>query len=361
MGNPNDHSDVDMDDINASLHLEGRALPGGWLVGPRNDALRSAGAFSISYTVTHETGRQGFLKALDLTAVFGDLEELSIALNDYLAERDLLLLCGEHRMSRVVMALDHGQLTLEEFMPPLSTVHYIIFELAAGDFNTVLSEAGITDVAVRLDLLHDLAVGLRQLHSRQVAHQDLKPSNTLVFQGESGGRDAGKIADLGRAFRFGANTPHDGALVPGDRSFAPPEQLYGFEHPDTSVRRFGADLYQLGSLICYAFGAVTMNGLLAAQLDPAHHWERFTDGYREALPYLQDAYAHVIDRLKTTLPEPVADEVTKLIEYLCDPEAERRGHPSAHRTHGSHYSLERVVADLNLAAVRAGIRKRRAT
>jgi serine/threonine protein kinase len=354
----NRYANVDMDDINAALHLEGLSLPGGWVVGKLNTDAAQRGTFSISYEVRHETGRSAFLKVLDLIQVFGNLEALSAALNDYLAERDLLILCGEERMSRVVVALDHGQVTLDGFMPPLSTVHYIIFELADSDLNRVLSSSESTDLVVRIDLLHNLAVGLKQLHSRKVAHQDIKPANSLVFH-DTSNRDVAKIGDLGRAFQDGTATSHDSDLVPGDRSFAPPEQLYGYEFRDRAVRRFSADLYQFGSLICYTFSGVTMNGLLAQQLDPAHHWDRFSDGYEEAMPYLLDAFSQVLENLNQTLPNPAGPELSQLIAALCNPDAEKRGHPQARRGHGSIYSLERIVALLSLASVRAKLNLRR--
>jgi serine/threonine protein kinase len=348
--------ELDMNDINASLHLEGLRLSGGWTVGPRSDGDSVAGTFSVSYLARHDDGREGFVKVLDLVGVFGDLEELGIAVNDYLAERDLLLICGAARMSRVVTALDHGKVTLEGFLPLLSTVHYIIFELADSDLSGALSGSDVTDIAVRLELIRDLAVGVRQLHSRSVAHQDIKPANSLFFRGSDGDRDSSKISDLGRAFRSETSTSHSSALIPGDRSFAPLELLYGFAHPQLEVRRFSADLYQLGSLICYTFAGATMNGLVAERLNPDHHWDHFGDGYADALPYVQAAYASVIADLRETLPAPVSKEIATLIEYLCEPEPERRGHPRARTGQGSAFALERVVSDLNLAAFRAGSR-----
>lgn len=314
--------------------------------------------FSVSYTVTHPSGRRGFMKVLDLTAVFGELEELNIAIGDFIAERDLALLCGEERLSRVVIALDHGKLHLNGFFPTLSTVHYIIFEHADHDMNDVLNDAAVLDIEIRLHLIHHVAVGVQQLHRRRVAHQDLKPANLLIFGEPQDGE--GKVADLGRAFQTSTPTPHDEECIPGDRSFAPIEQLYGYAHPEMAIRRFGADLYQLGSLICYAFGAATMNGLLAAELADEHHWSVFGDGYEEALPYLEDAYSHVITNLQETFPASVAKELTAIVQYLCQPDCRRRGHPRSRVAHGSAFSLERVISELNLASIRAGIRSRAA-
>lgn len=345
---------LNLDDINAALHLEGVTLPGGWVVGRRNPPKADGGLFSVSYPVVDQSGRRGFLKVLDLVGVFGDLQALGEAVNDYLAERDLVLMCGSASMTRVVVAVDHGEITLPHFFPLLSTVHYIIFEEAdLGDLNDVLAHAETADVAVRLDLIHDYAVGLQQLHAQKIAHQDVKPANSLVFSATTGGRDRGKVGDLGQAFQASTPTSHDSLLIPGDRSFAPPELLYDFEYQDMATRRFAADLYQLGSLTCYAFGGVTMNGLLAQHLAPEHHWDSFGDGYLEVLPYLQEAYTASLLDLQQTLPRSVSSEITRMVEYLCEPEAHRRGHPRSRSGRGSRYALTRVVADLNLAAVRA--------
>ncbi|MPT14500.1 MAG: hypothetical protein E2601_06295 [Microbacterium sp.] len=346
-------SGLNMEDINVAFHLEGLVLPGGWTVGSLNAKAKDA-RFSVSYPVFNEQGRQGFMKVLDLADVFGDIDDLNQALGDYIAERDLLMLCGEAALSRVVVAVAHGKVTLPDFMPTLSTAHYIIFEHAdRGDLNDALSDAGLDDVAVRLDLIHDFAVGIRQLHKQEIAHQDIKPANALVFARPEGGNPKGKVADLGRAHKSGIPTSHSGAVVPGDRSFAPPELLYGYQHPDIATRRFGGDVYQLGSLICYAFSGVTMNALLSDHLATSHHWDSFGDGYPQALPYLEGAFAAALTDLEETLPRSVAPEVLRLVTYLCEPDLEQRGHPRSRGAYGSRFALERVVGELNLAAVRA--------
>lgn len=344
--------DFDFNKANAALNLEGQTLANGWTVGPLHNppSAVAAGRFSVSYTVTNSQGRLGFLKVVDLVSVFGNLKLLSDTLNDYLAERDILVMCGEKRLSRVVLAIDHGQFTLPGFL--LGDVNYIVFELASRDVNVALSQSEKIDVVLKIDMLHHLAVGLRQLHRYGVAHQDLKPSNLLVFDGIGGDKPIGKIADLGRAYRADAPAPHDALIIPGDKSYAPPEQLYKFVHPDVSVRRYAADLYQLGNLACFMFSGITMNALMSKALAPEHHWNRFGDGYLQALPYLVEAHDRVIAALGEQLPRPVASSMASTIHYLSRPDAEKRGHPKAHVGNGSPFSLERVVADINLMAKR---------
>ena len=52
------------------------------------------------------------------------------------------------------------------------------------------------DYAWKSKSLHDIAVGIEQLHSMQVIHQNLKPSNIFQFEKES------KISDIGKSKMF---------------------------------------------------------------------------------------------------------------------------------------------------------------
>ncbi|MBD8484901.1 hypothetical protein IFT79_04660 [Frigoribacterium sp. CFBP 8759] len=343
------------DEHNAALHLEGQVLDGGWVVGAlhKRAAEATGGMFSVSYTVSHTNGRQGFLKVVDLVRVFGDINLLQLTINEYIAERDLLILCGERRLSKVVTAIDHGQFTLPGFI--LGSINYIIFELATSDVRIALSQGEQINVLIKVEMVHQLATGLRQLHRFEVAHQDLKPSNFLVFErGEAGSE--GKIADLGRAFRPGAPTAHDAMVRPGDKSYAPPEQLYRHEYPDRAVRRYAADLYQLGNLIAFIFGGVTLNGLMSLRLSDDHHWDTFGDSYPEALPYVTEAFEGSLEYLRSTLSPLIADDLTDIIGYLCAPDATLRGHPQARKRGQSPFSLERVVAQLDLLGRRLAVR-----
>jgi serine/threonine protein kinase len=340
---------------NAALALEGRTLPGEWIVGPLNVANPSAtgGFFSVSYLVSRPDGQKGFLKVIDLATVIHDLGQLQAAVNEYISEKDLLVMCGEQRLSRVVTAIDYGQFALPEF--PIPYVNYIIFELATSDIRIAISQSTLIDTVIKLQMLHDLAAGLRQLHRFRVAHQDLKPSNFLVFDEVDGATSRGKIADLGRAYRQGVPSMHDSFAIPGHKLYAPPEQLYGHEYTDSSVRRFSADLYQLGSLAAYIFGGVTMNALLARELAPEHHWNAFGDTFADVLPYLEDAHDRAVERLRDTVVPEIGEKLPEVIRYLTLPNATRRGHPTNQRGRGAKFSLERVVTELDLLLRRTSL------
>ncbi|PTT60168.1 hypothetical protein DBR22_20950 [Arthrobacter sp. HMWF013] len=313
----------------------------------------------MGYLVSQENGRQGFLKVLDLASVVSHgVDAMLEATSAYVAERDLLVMCGTRKLSRVVTAISYGQFKLSNFM--LSDINYIIFELASHDVRVALSQAGTITNALKLEYLRNLAVGLRQLHSNEVAHQDLKPSNFLLFPDDVNGGRVGKVADLGRAYRKGAPASHDQLVTPGDRTYAPPEQLYRYIFPEESVRRFAADLYQLGSMATFMFTGTTMNSLLADELSEHHHWDAFGDSFLEVLPYLEDAYSRIITTLQSDLATDTDPRLGAVVEFLCQPDPRRRGHPAAVKGRGSRFSLERVVSEIDLMAHKAYVRARAA-
>lgn len=89
---------------------------------------------------------------------------------------------------------------------------------ADGDVRNHLAVAEKIELAWLLRSLHHVATGLYQLHSARVAHQDLKPSNILVFD-----KKLSKVSDLGSASIREVPSPRDEAPFAGDSTYAPPE------------------------------------------------------------------------------------------------------------------------------------------
>src|SRR4029078_6903029 len=100
--------------------------------------------------------------------------------------------------------------------------HYLIVELADGDIRSHLDTQAVLDAVFVMKMLHHVAIGLKQLHTANIAHQDLKPSNVLVFRKQM----EGKICDLGRAWDKNGAGPYDHDPIAGDWHYAPPEFLY---------------------------------------------------------------------------------------------------------------------------------------
>ncbi|HEY3269308.1 MAG TPA: protein kinase [Armatimonadota bacterium] len=337
--------------------LEGLILDGGWRVisaVPRS-VDGTGGNFSSCYVVHSDRGQKAFLKAVDFQwAMQQDdpmraLQYLTEAFN---FERDILCACRDKRLDRVVHPLADGSV-----VPPggssFDVVHYIIFDLADGDIRAHAAYTDQFEVAWALRCLHHVATGLEQLHDNGMAHQDLKPSNVLVFN-----ESTSKLTDLGRAALKGRTPPHHNYPVAGDRSYAPPELLYGYIDPDWNPRRCGCDAYHLGSMAVYFFTGQCMTALLTGHLHPDHHFQNWRADYREVLPYVRDAFDLAVDDFAQCVPEDLRDELTLAVQQLCDPDPGQRGHPRARASRGNPFSLNRYVSLFNRLAEQQEFRLR---
>ena len=328
----------------AAASLVNIVLPTGWKVIKlvARDENHTGGNCSNSYIVQNGDEKR-FLKAIDLSHI-GDTENLMDRLNTlttaYVYERDLLLFCKEKRLRKVVIALDHGQLRVPGYDGLDGYVYYLMFDLADGDIRGQVRQDKRFDAVWCLSALHDVAVGLSQIHGQMIAHQDVKPSNILLF-----GRER-RIADFGRASRRGYPALHDDCNVAGDRTYAPPEQLYGYQHPDFNVRRFGCDLYMLGNMAAFMLTGVNFTAELMSHLNAVHRPESWNGRYEDVLPYVVTAYASVLRDVKRSIDPIAGSEIGNIIGELCNPDLGRRGHPKR-IGRPDQYSLERYIARLD--------------
>jgi len=325
-------------------------LAGGWRVTERlaRKPGHTGGFFSVSYRVIGPDGAPAFLKALDIEAALQQAHDIPLALQvmtqAYLFEVNVLEMTGARRLSRVVQSRGHGEVQAQG-PRGVERVNYLVFEIADGDVRDALDAAEQLDDAWKLRMLHHAATGTRQLHDNGVAHQDLKPSNVLVFGGI-----ASKVADLGCASVQGTASPRDNEEIAGDWTYAPPELLYGELSSDWRVRRFACDLYQLGSLAVFLFTGQNVTSLLMSCLAKEHRPGQWGDGYLEVLPFIRAAYDEVMEEFAASCPTSVRDELVQRVRELCDPDVALRGHPLNRAGRGNPYSLERYVASFDLLA-----------
>ena len=341
-------------DTTPAQKLEGEKLQGGWkvekLISQTEDQTGSN--FSTSYLVK-KGNKKAFLKAMDFARALLSPDPAR-SLEDMLAsfnfERDLLKKC--RRMSRIVTILDDGVIRIKNG-DPYNVVQYLIFELAEkSDIRSYIEFGQAFDEAWALRTIHSAAVGLRQLHLKGIAHQDLKPSNLVVFK-----KDNAKLADLGRAYDREEVSIYDDYKVAGDPEYAPPELLYESVDSDINIRRFGCDMYLLGSMVVFFY----MNGISMTHLilsDLSHEQKplplngTYSGTYNDVLPYIDHCFTKIINDIKN-LDGPYATEISELVSYLCNPNPRKRGHPKNVRPGVNQYNLEKIVTKFALLALKA--------
>ncbi len=346
-----------MNNTHASARLKGLALPNGWTVteavNPSDDA--TGGQFSRAYVVAKD-GVEGFLKAFDFSDAFSStnvIDVLNKLTTAFMYERDILMHCREKRLRKVVVAIEHGEVQVPNFDAMNGRVFYLIFHLAEGDVRRQISMRGRFDRSWCMQALRDVSVGMFQVHRQMIAHQDLKPSNVLVFSDEC------RLADFGRASRKGYPALHDDYDVAGDATYAPPEQLYGFRDPEWTKRRFGCDLYMLGNLASFLFTGTNVTSLLFTHLNGQFHPAIWGRSYADVLPYLQSSFGKVMADLKVQLAGPCSAEIEGIIRELCNPDLSKRGYPKGVGRHDQ-YSLERYVSRFDLLNKRIAFEMRKA-
>lgn len=324
--------------------LQGHTLDGGWVVDtmipPKEGG--TGGHFSIGYRVKNAKGDVAFMKALNFSAAFQAQDQLSAfkkLVDDADFERSLLEICEKKRLTRVLTPIASGKTTVNGF-GPFGVVMYIIFEMADGSMRDyMVDNFAALDLAWQLSTLHHVAIGLKQLHSVNISHQDIKPSNVL-YRADNGS----KIADLGRSITNEIHCPHGNLVIAGDLSYAPIDLCYPSENSQDLERRFITDLYLLGSLIFCHFLGISATHAIRLELKSTI-LERHS--FRKDLPYIQEAFATAIERLRTTL-EPIAGpltaELVQIAHELCEPDPERRGDPQWFNSVTPNYDLSSYIS-----------------
>ncbi len=354
---------------NAAHSLVGRTLKGKWRVVKKVDAKENStgGFFSVCYIV-NDGEKDAFLKALNFQAFFQMfkgrpiVEILNEQTNAYKYERDLLLRCKNRGLSKVSMVLDEGEEIMDGFT--IQNVPYLIFEMADGDVRSHMNFSKDVEISWKLNSLHNVSVGLKQLHGVEIGHQDLKPSNVLVYNEGL----VSKIGDLGRSLCADMQAPHENdGDFPGDFNYAPPEFLYRHKELDWNFRIRSTDMYLFGSLVVFYFTGAIMTALIGKNLDPQFSWNKWRGSFPDVKDYLVDAFYKGLKEFKSNISDKeLAEELGSIVEYCCYPIPEKRGHPKSieistdrfgeRKEYGNQFDFQRVVSKFDVLAKRAGIK-----
>lgn len=335
--------------------LEGRTLANGWVVNKKirqsdsNNQI-TGGNFSVGYEVEKD-GEIAFLKAIDFSRAFQSnstdiatlMQRITASFN---FEKYILSICKQANIKRVVKLLDDGVEEVQGSDAPSKT-QYLIFEWAESDVRRKSNPLNNPSNPMKLDpawilmCMRDITSGLYQLHQRQIIHQDIKPSNVLIF--EHGG--GVKIGDFGRSYSANHEVEYNkNNLFPGDITYAPPEILYRYASGTAEMIRQAIDVYMLGSMLHFLFTQCPLTSKILEKTPQEHHYVEQRWSKDQIMPYLQIYYDEVIEEFEQEVPVDSRDQIIKTIKELTNLMPEKRGHPSTHRTSENKLSLQRYIA-----------------
>ncbi len=340
-----------MNSVPLASRLENKKI-GDWDVIDKREKNEhdNSGAFSSCYVVENVvTGTIGFLKAFNYLYAFDatgrkgqSADILKEITSDFIYERELLEFCKENRMQRVVTALDHG-----EYGEPgeLFSVPYLVFETADGSLKNVKALKN-PSLAWKLRAFHGCLVGLQQLHNKNIAHQDIKPSNILIF-----GDNVSKLSDLGNATQMLNESPKwSKQECCGDMRYAPIELLYRHFSTDWDTRRYGADLFMMGGILTFLLTDINFLWIMLHNMPDEFMPVKFGGTYEQAKPHIMEAYYKALKFVEKTLPGNIKNELMEVVAQLCHPVPEERGNPKNIYSSVTQYSLQRFISKIDRLA-----------
>ena len=348
--------------MKAAEALKGLKLDGGWHVDKmvKKPPKGTGGYSSVSYHVSNKDGTKAFLKALDFSSALQDEDPAKKVLelaSAYEHERNLLTQCKDKRLSHVVVPLADGVAKVSGIYAPIDRVPYLIFQMAKGDIRDE-KEAWMKfekkfDLAWALRCLHHSAIGVQELHSMNIAHQDIKPSNVLVFPVEGS-----KLTDLGSASQVGNPSPSEKKMkVSGDVRYAVPEQWYSWSQSPDFENRYIVDLYRLGGLMFFFFADCSATDAIQLKISIKYGKGFIKTDFISDLPYLQYAFEESLSDLRTSIEElagDLTDEIVMIAQQLCNPDPRLRGDPTARAAaYRKQYDIQAYVSRFNKLARKA--------
>jgi len=322
-------------------------------------AGKTGGTFCVGYLAERD-GNRAFVKVVDFIAAMHNRPDAIVAIQEassvVIAERAVLELCRDRRLTRVIRMVDAGDYEAPQFAGQLlGKVFYFVFEPAESDVRKEISLNADAGILWKLRVLKDVAIGIQQLDQIGVAHQDIKPSNVLLMERPEDGGDH-KLGDLGRAVRVDVTGPVDDLVFPGDLLYAPLSAWYGIREPEWVDGRTAGDLYMLGVLACFLFAQVNLTQLQLNLLKPELKRPAWTGTFQDVLPFLIDVHAKALELVEDSFPEPYKVELVSLVRELTNPNPLKRGDPRARARVGRPPGTEVYVSKFSALVKRAELR-----
>lgn len=150
--------------------------------------------------------------------------------------------------ARNIAHLDHpGIIRIHDVFEENDTAYYVMDYIEGRNLNQFVKQGGITSELKAVDYICEVADAVEYVHSRRMAHYDIKPSNIMV--NDATGRLV--LIDFGLSRQFGEdNTPDSSNTTnvnAASQGYSPPEIYDGKAKrkfiPQTDIYSLGATLY----------------------------------------------------------------------------------------------------------------------
>lgn len=269
--------------------------------------LGSGGMSSVYRAIHEETGHEVAIKVLPRY-----LAKNPILLQRFLREAQ----SAETLQHPIIVAIyDRG----EE-----NGRHYLVMEFVPGtDLHDRVQIEGPRPIAEAIQVIRQVALGLKFAAGKGLIHRDIKPANILLTP-----QGSVKIIDLGLALQIESDDERmtrDGTTV-GTVDYMAPEQAR--DSRATSVR---SDIYSLGCTFFYLLsGSAPFTGGDVTDKLRRHSKEAPPD-VRKPRPEVPEALALLIQQMMAKRPERRFDDYDDLIsalDALPDPELVQEPEPS---------------------------------
>ena len=340
--------------------LAGKTI-GGWTVYKSIENVDSTAQYSLFYEVSKD-GVSAIMKVLNVEkclnppSLDGAKDQNDLIARETSAfhfERALAEQCAGSHMGNVIRYLDSGEVMLPNYI--VKNVHYIVYELSEGKIGDFLRFSIKSDFVADLGLLvdklkslHQVTKGVKQLHTKLIAHHNITPLSIEVFDDKS----LYKVGGLQKSRTRQAilNSPVSAKLFDGDYTFAPPEAYFGYKISEEMSTYYQIDTYMLGNLVVYYLTSMNLTTLISTKCPyTLLEWSSKGAEYKQVLPDIIKAFYKSLDDIKASVCEKeLRDPIIAIIEGLCHPDPEKRGYPGGFTKVQANADLQRVLTKLDV-------------
>jgi predicted RNA-binding Zn-ribbon protein involved in translation (DUF1610 family) len=205
--------------------------------------------------------------------------------------RDAGLMSLFEREAKLTASINHPNVVKVYTVGSDGGYFYIAMELVDNvSLESRIAETGMLPEQEALDLLHDVAAGLRTAYQGGLIHRDIKPGNILLTKAGTG-----KLVDFGLAVQQGGDDEVEDLWA--TPYYVPPEKLEG--KPDD----FRGDIYSLGATFFHALAGRPPFQANTASLDELRVIKSHPVSLSHASAPVSAATIKLIDKMMAYKPE----------------------------------------------------------